>query len=329
MTTTKDVLKIQGMICRQCEDIVETALLHTRGIIKVNASYWKGSVSVEYDPDIIKKDGIEKALTLVGYPAGGGGLSGIIVDIICAACVVAVFLLLPLLKGIPIPKAAEGATIGVIFLIGLLTSTHCIAMCGGIMLSQTTRQDLTISDKSKKSKYGLLSSLYYNGGRVISYTLMGAIFGALGSAFSYTMSFKSMVFTLAGALVLIIGIQMWGIIPGFRKLSLELPSFCKLPKGAQKKFYGKPLIIGLLTGIMPCGPLSAMWMYSMGTGSTAKGAITMFVFVLGTVPLMYVFGALNSFIPRKYYKYMVKASSVLITSMGLAMLIKGIQLFQK
>lgn len=55
----------------------------------------------------------------------------------------------------------------------------------------------------------------------------------------------------------------------------------------------------------------------------------MFVFVLGTVPLMYIFGAINSFIPRKYYKYMIKASSVLITSMGLSMLIKGIQLFQK
>lgn len=197
------------------------------------------------------------------------------------------------------------------------------------MLSQTTNQDLTISGKSKRSKYGLISSLYYNGGRVISYTLMGAIFGSLGSALSYTMTVKSMVFTILGALVLIIGIQMWGIIPAFRKLSLELPSFCKLPKSAQKKLYGKPLAIGFLTGIMPCGPLSAMWMYSMGTGSASKGALTMFIFVLGTVPLMYILGAVNSFIPRKYYKYMIKASSVLITSMGLAMLIKGIQLFQK
>lgn len=209
MITTKIVLKIQGMICRQCEYIVESAILHTRGVINAKASYWKGKVSVEYDPEIISEDDIKKSLELAGYPAGSGGLSGIIADIICAVCAVGVFLLLPLLKSIEIPKATEGATIGAIFLIGLLTSTHCIAMCGGIMLTQTIDKSFSGSGYGKKSKYGLLSSLYYNGGRVISYSLMGAIFGALWAVLSYTAPLKSMVFTIAGALVIIIGIQMW------------------------------------------------------------------------------------------------------------------------
>lgn len=74
MTTLTYVLKIQGMICRQCEDIVETALLHTRGVVKADASYWKGIVSVEYDPEIISEEGLKKALKLAGYPAGSGGL---------------------------------------------------------------------------------------------------------------------------------------------------------------------------------------------------------------------------------------------------------------
>lgn len=78
MTTTKIVLKIQGMICRQCEYIVESAILHTRGVINAKASYWKGKVSVEYDPEIISEDDIKKSLELAGYPAGSGGLSGII-----------------------------------------------------------------------------------------------------------------------------------------------------------------------------------------------------------------------------------------------------------
>lgn len=329
MTTIKEDYLIEGMICRQCEDIVETALLHTKGVINVKASYWKSKVIIEYDPSIVSAAELKDTLAQCGYPAGGNRLSGIIIDLICAVCVAGVFLLLPVLKSIPIPKAVEGATYGFIFLIGLLTSTHCVGMCGGIMLSQTTNSRFSIPNKRTNSVFGLLSSLYYNGGRVLSYTIMGAIFGALGSVLSYTMSFKSMVFTLAGALVLIIGIQMWGIIPGFRKLSLQLPSFCALPDGAKKKFYGKPLIIGLLTGVMPCAPLQAMWIYSMGTGSAVKGALSMLIFVLGTVPLMFIFGAFSSLIPKKYYKYMVKLSSVLITTMGLSMFIKGIQLFNK
>lgn len=326
MTTLKDTIKVQGMICRQCEDIVSTTLLHTRGVIDAKASYWKSSVTVTYDPDIITVPEMEKAIERSGYPVGGGGLSGLIVDLICAAAVVALVFAIRALKSAYIPKAEAGMSLGYIFILGLITSTHCLGMCGGILLSQTTDASNLADAAEKRSKRAIWASLAYNGGRVASYTLVGAIFGALGAMIAYTMQVKSIVFTITGVLVAIIGIQMWGVIPGLRRLSPATPSFCQLPEKKKKRFYGKPLLIGLLTGVMPCGAMSAMWVYAMSTGSAGMGALSMLLFALGTVPLMFVFGALNAFIPSKYIKYMLKASAVMVLALGISMLISGVKM---
>ena len=59
----------------------------------------------------------------------------------------------------------------------------------------------------------------------------------------------------------------------------------------------------------------------------ARGALVMLVFSLGTVPLLFLFGALQSFLPRGWMKYIVKGSAVLVVTLGLSMLVKGIRLF--
>ena len=136
-----------------------------------------------------------------------------------------------------------------------------------------------------------------------------------------------MVFTIAGALVLLIGLRMAGILPGLRGAETELPGACSLNARTRRRFAGQPLIIGLLTGVMPCGALSAMWLYAMSSGSAARGALVMLVFSFGTVPLLFLFGALQSFLPRGWMKYIVKGSAVLVVTLGLSMLVKGIRLF--
>lgn len=124
----------------------------------------------------------------------------------------------------------------------------------------------------------------------------------------FSSSTKGMILTISGLLVLIIGIQMSEVIPWLRWIPVELPSFCALPDSGKKRFVNRPLLIDLLTGLMHCGPLQAMQLYALGTGSFVSGAPTMFVFAMGTVPLMLVFGSSTSLVPRKYLKYMPKIS---------------------
>lgn len=324
MTTAVLELNVSGMICRACEDAIADALLHTRGVISAQAHYWRSRVTITYDPDIVTEDTLRQVLTNAGYPPGAHGMGGVVVDLICLALVGVLYWGLPkLLMLVQVPALAENASLGLVFLVGLLTSTHCIGMCGGILLAQTT----DAHGVTGRSKRGLIASAAYNGGRVVSYTAVGAVCGALGAVITYTPNIKSMVFTVAGALVLLIGLRMAGILPGLRPSETELPGACSLNARTRRHFAGQPLIIGLLTGVMPCGALSAMWLYAMSSGSAVRGALVMLVFSLGTVPLLFLFGALQSFLPRGWMKYIVKGSAVLVVTLGLSMLVKGIRLF--
>ena len=314
MTTAVLELNVSGMICRACEDAIADALLHTRGVISAQAHYWRSRVTITYDPDIVTENTLRQVLTNAGYPPGAHGMGGVVVDLICLALVGVLYWGLPkLLMLVQVPALAENASLGLVFLVVMLT----------YILAQTT----DAHGVTGRSKRGLIASAAYNSGRVVSYTAVGAVCGALGAVITYTPNIKSMVFTVAGALVLLIGLRMAGILPGLRPSETELPGACSLNARTRRRFSGQPLIIGLLTGVMPCGALSAMWLYAMSSGSAVRGTLVMLVFSLGTVPLLFLFGALQSFLPRGWMKYIVKGSAVLVVTLGLSMLVKGIRLF--
>lgn len=299
MKTDIFIKKVDGMICPQCEDEIAHCLIHMRGVLSCEASYRKSEVKAEFDPDIISAEQIEKSLADTGYPVGEGR-SGALSDVIGAAAVVILYFALPWLTGlVNVPQAEAGSGFGMLFVIGILTGVHCIGMCGGIMLTQK-------------------SVLLYNSGRIISYTAAGAIFGAVGSIITYDVQFKSMLFTISGALVVIIGLMMWGV-PLLRRISPELTKACRFNKGSA-------LTIGLLTGLMPCGALTAMWAFAASSGSVATGAQSMLAFGLGTCVPMLVFGLFGVFIPKRYNKYLLKLSTVLIVSLGAVLMSKGLRL---
>jgi sulfite exporter TauE/SafE len=77
---------------------------------------------------------------------------------------------------------------------------------------------------------------------------------------------------------------------------------------------------------MPCASLYAMWLHAVSGGSATYGAESMLAFALGTVLLLFLFGALGGLIPKKWNKYFLKASAVLVTAMGLKMLISGLRM---
>ena len=135
--------------------------------------------------------------------------------------------------------------------------------------------------------------------------------------FSYDAELKSMLFTVCGLLVVLIGLRMWGV-PILRQLSPVPAKPCR--------FKGKALAVGLLTGLMPCGALSSMWMFAASSGSWKSGAAAMLAFGLGTCVFMLAFGLFGVFIPKKYNKYLVKCSTVLIVTLGLILMTKGIKI---
>ena len=121
--------------------------------------------------------------------------------------------------------------------------------------------------------------------------------------------------------MIIMGLNMSGFSL-FRKFNIKLPwSACSV-KNKPKT----PFLIGVLNGLMPCGPLQTMQLYALGTGSAFNGAVSMLLFSLGTVPLMLTFGALSGLITKGYTKTLLKFSGILVVVLGIIMGTRGLAL---
>lgn len=321
---------VSDMSCPACERRIEAGLSEENGILRARARYAQGTVSVTYDEENIQPEDIKQALKQLRYP---------VVDskedvpqhrwrqwVGTALILAALVLGYRLLSGTGVfdmfPMAGEDTALPVLFLIGLLTSVHCIAMCGGINMSQCARVPSgTAPGRAQK----LMPSLLYNAGRVVSYTVIGGIVGAIGSAITPSGGFKGIVNMAASVFMLIMGLNMLGVFPVLRKLMPRLPK--RLSEGTRsRKTPRGPFVVGLFNGLMPCGPLQAMQLYALSTGSPILGALSMFLFSAGTAPLMFGLGALSSFLSARFTGVMMKVSAVLVMLLGLIMLNNGLVL---
>ena len=312
MRIKRHVINVYDMTCSSCEGRVEREIKKLNGIFNASASYSAQQVIVEYDEEVASIEQIKAAVHRSGYSTDSNNsikLGGII--LIAAA----IIFLGNYVSGFNMESTLSSASYFVLFVVGLLTSIHCVGMCGGIMLSQS------IAQESKSKLEAIAPSLKYNVGRIVSYTVIGALVGALGSVLSMSITVKALLQILAAIFMIIMGLNMAGF-KFFRFINIKLPkSFC-----ASKNRGRAPFIVGLLNGLMPCGPLQTMQLYALGTGSAFKGALSMFLFSLGTVPLMLTFGAISGILSKGYTKKLLKYSGVLVLVLGIIMGMRGMAL---
>lgn len=319
-------LRIGGMTCVSCQNKIERKLQNTAGIEKAVVSYSAGTAEVTYDADMISMKEITAVIEKLDYEVLTGDeknanktrLVGILVIVVAAYVLLQQFGFTQIFNAFPL--AEEGMGYGMLFVIGLVTSVHCVAMCGGINLSQCIPQ-AAAEEPGKLA--ALRPSFLYNLGRVISYTVVGAIVGALGSVISLTGAFKGVVQLLAGVFMVIMGLNMLGIFPFLRKLTPRMPKAFARGINKQKAGSNSPLYVGLLNGLMPCGPLQAMQIYALSTASPLTGALSMLLFSLGTVPLMFGLGALSSVLSKRFTRKVMTVGAVLVVVLGMSMFTQG------
>src|SRR5215471_9083675 len=182
-------LRIDGMTCVNCQNHIEKKLKSTAGVQDAAVSYQFGTATVTYNAAVITLDDITAAVESQGYKVANekenkqlSPIAGTLVIIIALYMLFRMFNTSSLAAVFPVAQTGMGY--GMVLIIGLLTSVHCIAMCGGINLSQTLKKGTPVVSDSVKPKFDftlLLPSVLYNTGRVISYTAVGVVVGALGS----------------------------------------------------------------------------------------------------------------------------------------------------
>ncbi len=330
---TTEWIKIEGMTCVSCERRIEGQLKQTKGVMRAKVSYPHNHAECLYDEELISLEEIAQIIEKIGYTVikKGNKLSKIGHLTKIVGVMLILFAFYGILKDFGFlnffylfPEAKEKMSYGMLLIIGLLTSVHCVAMCGGINLSQCIPSSSQAS--SKKQKWQTLRpSFLYNLGRVLSYTVMGGLVGGVGSVISFSENAKGLVQIIAGLFMVIMGLNMLNIFPWLRQFNI------RIPKVLTQKLYSNQesnssLYIGLLNGLMPCGPLQAMQLYSLSTGSMLKGAWAMFLFSLGTVPLMFGIGALSSLLSKKFTHKLIVIGAILVVLLGGGMFSSGLSL---
>ena len=345
MAIKQTVFTIGGMTCVNCENKIEQQLKQREGVKDATVSYNKGTAVITFDREEINEEQIIQVIEQLDYEVirakfqkrqknekeefnkknTWNQVIGVGVLLLAISVLMKQLGLSRIFNAFP--QVEENMGYGMLFVIGLVTSVHCIGMCGGIHLSQC----LSYQKNSEKEKHGekgkkkwstVYPSFLYNLGRVVSYTIVGGIVGGFGSVISFSGKGKGAVQLIAGVFMVIMGINMLNIFPWLRKFNPRMPKVFarKINQGKQKN---GAFLVGILNGLMPCGPLQAMQIYALSTGSPLKGAFSMFLFSMGTVPLMFGFGALSSFLSQKFTKQVMKFGAVLVVILGISMFQNG------
>ena len=334
-------LEIDGMTCSSCEVRIENKLMKSNGVASVKASYSKSNLELTYDANVISINAITVMIETLDYTVKSDKEKSSVpikedkvkpsenkmpINQLIGIGIIlfAMYLIIQNTIGFNfIPQINQNMGYGILFVIGLITSLHCMAMCGGINLSQCVSHKSAEGDLSKLAK--LTPSLLYNAGRVVSYTFIGGIVGALGAVVSFSGTAKGFIAILSGVFMVIMGINMLNIFPWLKKFNPRMPKIFGLKVHNNNGKHG-PFYVGLFNGLMPCGPLQSMQIYALGTGSFMAGAVSMFMFSLGTVPLMFGFGAISSFLSGKFTHKMMKLSAVMVMILGVIMVNRGLSL---
>lgn len=206
------------------------------------------------------------------------------------------------------------------FIIGLLGSFHCAGMCGPIALA------LPIKNISLFTK--LSSSFLYNTGRIITYGILGLVFGLLGRGL-YLGGLQQWTSIAAGS-IMILSV----IFPLFVKkidLTSRVSKTLSVVKKGLSSFlkvrsYTSIFIIGLLNGILPCGLVYIALAGAIVSSHPLNGIIFMIFFGLGTLPMMFVLPLIGTIINLKYRKIVSKITPIIIIIIGTLFIIRGLNL---
>lgn len=311
----KIYVKIEGMHCAHCKTTLEKNLLKIKNIKEVEIT--SSSACLTYTNTLNKKSIID-CVNKLGYYTKEEcitenketleqniKLKEFIVILITIVIILTIsYKILGFNIFNMIPTIDSKLTYGMLFITGLLTSLHCISMCGAINMVAVINQNT-----NKRLK----SPIFYNLGRIISYTLLGAFTGLIGNIISINKTVMGIIIIISAIIMFFMSLNMLGV--------LNLKNI-KIPRTKLK--VKSPFVIGLLNGLMPCGPLQAMQVYALSTSSPIKGALSMLIFGLGTVPLMLTTGIVLNITKGKTKVLLNKIASVLILILSITMLNRGL-----
>ncbi|MEA2019191.1 MAG: sulfite exporter TauE/SafE family protein [Campylobacterota bacterium] len=167
---------------------------------------------------------------------------------------------------------------------------HCIGMCGGIVIAYSSTKVQQSWGKTQQS----IAHLMYSFGRITTYAVLGAIFGAIGGVATFSNTANGILWLVAGFAMLLTGLSLLGKI---KFLTLIEHSFSKsiwyqtnFKALLHSQTFFSFFLLGMLNGLLPCGFVYFFAITAASTASPIYGALVMVIFGLSTIPALFSLG---------------------------------------
>jgi sulfite exporter TauE/SafE len=202
---------------------------------------------------------------------------------------------------------------------GLISSLHCIGMCGPIALA------LPVHKGSRLQQFSGL--LIYNSGRVLSYSVLGLLVGGIGTSLAW-LGYLRYLSVFAGLLMLVYVFWPARLDKHFRPPVFWARSVGFLKKRMsvllQSRTAGGWLALGIFNGLIPCGMVYMALMSSIATGNVTSGAIYMMIFGLGTFPAMVSIGIAKQKFTPVFRSHIRRFAPVMLAVAGIWLVVRGL-----
>ena len=203
------------------------------------------------------------------------------------------------------------------FLLGLVGSLHCAGMCGPLALALPPAGNTTPAN--------VLGRIAYNAGRIITYCVLGIVFGLAG--WTFLMAGLQRWVSIALGVALLLGLF------GSRRLALARPvtSVVNQLKASmsvllRRRSLAGLAVLGLLNGLLPCGLVYVACAGAAATGGIFAGAQYMAAFGVGTVPMMLAISLSGNLVPVSLRLKLAKTIPVCVFLLAALLILRGMSL---
>lgn len=301
MSTTihEHIYYVRGLHCASCEVLVEKKLLELKNIKAVEVSVAKGEARIEYEEARPTAASLTALFQKENYIFSDKLLQEIKDSPLKERWTIAGIGLLIILGFWVLNKLGLSSLINVsaqtalpmFFVFGLIAGiSSCAALVGGIILSMSKQWNELHAPGASLGKR-LQPHLLFNAGRIISYGLFGAVLGAIGSQLGLSLKLGPAFVMIVSIMMIILALQMFGF-KSFRRFQFTAPKSVTRFVSNEAHFKGRymPFIMGALTFILPCGFTITAQGLALISGSALQGGLIMFLFALGTLPMLLIIG---------------------------------------
>lgn len=211
-----------------------------------------------------------------------------------------------------ISASNKSISYGVAFLVGLVASvSSCLAVVGAVVIAFSEKYQ---SEKKSFFEGAVRPNLFFHIGRLGTFFVLGGLLGAVGGELNISGNFISIYTIIIAVVMAWLGLNILGLVPTLAAVGIGMPK--KLSSRwedlKQSENVAAPFVLGGLTFFLPCGFTQSMQLFALASGSFLVGGLSLFLFALGTAPILLAVGITASWTKNRGFAVFQKVAGILI-----------------